>query len=238
MAARRHAAGTGTGARAGTGTGTGTGTDTAELEHHARVRTLSRTAAFTDASVAIALTLLILPLADAARSIGTRTVGNLLGDQRAELVGFFISFAVIIRLWTVHRRSWEGLDDYDEVIMGLNFAWLLTVVFVPFPTALLTSTDQLSREGVLVYLGTLLASGATSSAMGGHILRTPALRLHYLDRSTLRVRQWAGYISLAVIVLAMGAALITPVAGLFTLLLLVLARVPLRVGAVRRRIAR
>src|ERR1700710_2837953 len=134
MAARRPAGGTPADAAGA-----------AELQHHARVRTLSRTAAFTDASVAIALTLLILPLADAARSIGTRTVGDLLADERAELVGFFVSFAVIIRLWTAHRRSWEGLDDYDEIIMGLNFTWLLTVVFLPFPTALLTSTQELSR---------------------------------------------------------------------------------------------
>ena len=214
------------------------GAPAAEPEHQARVRTLSRTAAFTDASVAIALTLLILPLADAARSIGTRTVGDLLADERAELVGFFVSFAVIIRLWTAHRRSWEGLDDYDEIIMGLNFAWLLTVVFLPFPTALLTSTHELTREGVLVYLVTLLASSATSSAMSRHILRTPALRLPYLERSALRGRQWAGYISLMVIVIAIGATLIAPVAGLCTLLLLVLARAPLQVGGVRRRISR
>jgi uncharacterized membrane protein len=208
--------------------------DPAQDERHARSRTMSRTMAFTDASVAIALTLLILPLTDAATGAGATPIGTLLRDQRNDLLGFFISFAVIIRFWTGHRRSWEGLADYDETTMGLNFLWLLTVVFLPFATALLTSGRGLSRAGVIFYLLTLLVSNLTSTAMTWRMFRRPELRLSFVTEPVLRSRLWQSWFSLVVLVVAIGLAALSPVAGLLALLALTLARLPTRLASVGR----
>jgi uncharacterized membrane protein len=199
---------------------------------------MSRTVAFTDASVAIALTLLILPLADAATGAGQTPVGTVLREQRNDLLGFFISFSVIIRFWNAHRRSWEGLVDYDETTMGLNFLWLLTVVFLPFATALLTAGHGVSRGGVIFYLLTLLANNSMSTAMNWRVYRKPGLRSSFVTDAVLRGRLWLGLFSLLVFVAAVGLALIHPVAGMLTLIALTLARLPLRAAYFRRRIAR
>jgi uncharacterized membrane protein len=184
--------------------------------------------------VAIALTLLILPLADAATSAGETPVGALLRDQRDDLLGFFISFSVIIRFWTTHRRSWEGLADYDETLMSLNFLWLLTVVFLPFATVLLTSGHGLSRGGVIFYLLTLLASSLASSAMTWRMYREPALHHPFVTDPVLRTRLWQGWFSSVVLVVAVGLAVLLPVAGLFALLGLSLARLSALAAPVQR----
>ncbi len=62
--------------------------------------------AFTDAAVAIALTLLVLPLVDivpeAAHS-GEPAVA-VVTDNLAPIGSFLLSFAVIARFWSVHHR--------------------------------------------------------------------------------------------------------------------------------------
>lgn len=65
----------------------------------ARERDLDRLLTFVDAVVAIAITLLGLPLAEAAAGLGDRSVAELLQDQADHLFGFALSFAVIARLW-------------------------------------------------------------------------------------------------------------------------------------------
>jgi uncharacterized membrane protein len=196
----------------------------ADEQRSARTRTLARTVAFTDASVAIALTLFILPLADAASTAGDLPVATLLRAQRAEIVGFFLSFVVTIRFWTLHRRAWEGLVDFDEVVLGLNFAWLATIVFLPFSTALLTTSHELTTGGVVFYIATLLVTSISAQAMSWRIHARPALRLSVVADSTRIERQWQGFLATAVLLVAIAAACFQPSAGLLTLLLLVPAR--------------
>ena len=194
----------------------------------ARSRTLSRTTAFTDAAVAIALTLLILPLVDVAGAAGDTPVGTLLDESESQIFGFLLSFAVIIRYWSAHRSSWEGLRDYDEVLMGLNSLWLLTIIFLPFSTALLTSGDGLSRGGAVFYIATLLAIGLTGQAMAWRIYRRPALRAPFVTDAMMRGRLRQGNASLVVLLPSTALAVINPTAGLFALLLLAATRIRLR----------
>ena len=60
-----------------------------------RERDLDRFLTFVDAVVAIAITLLVLPLAEAAGEIGEGSVGDLLRANEDKLLGFLLSFLVI-----------------------------------------------------------------------------------------------------------------------------------------------
>lgn len=63
----------------------------------ARERDFERFLTFVDAVVAIAMTLLVLPLADIANQLGNGSVDMLLEDHQAQIYGFVLSFFVIRR---------------------------------------------------------------------------------------------------------------------------------------------
>jgi uncharacterized membrane protein len=76
-------------------------TDVAE----GRRRDFDRLLTFVDAIVAIAITLLVLPLAELTTDIGGQPVAHLLRTHQGQLWSFLLSFAVIARLWFVqHHR--------------------------------------------------------------------------------------------------------------------------------------
>ncbi|MGI3786608.1 MAG: TMEM175 family protein, partial [Janthinobacterium lividum] len=82
---------------------------------------------FTDAVVAIALTLLILPLVDlvpqASRS-GLR-LGDLLRDNLPELGSFLLSFVVISRFWWAHHQLFGHVSALSPALVRWNLLWLL-----------------------------------------------------------------------------------------------------------------
>ncbi|GAB2643509.1 hypothetical protein GCM10027169_09350 [Gordonia jinhuaensis] len=99
-----------------------------------------RLLAFTDAVVAIALTLLVLPLTDVAtettRSSHGITVWKFLGDNQNALINFAISFIAIAVMWRDHHRVTERYALYDQTIVQLSMVWMATVVLMPFATIL------------------------------------------------------------------------------------------------------
>ncbi|GAB2821375.1 TMEM175 family protein [Actinocorallia aurea] len=133
---------------------------------------------FTDAVVAIALTLLVLPLVDAVgEGAGEESDarGFLMSNQRA-IFGFLLSFAVISRLWMVHHRLFQHVRAYDGRLMGANLAWVLTIVILPFPTEMTSTYDTDDRFTAGVYIGTILAASACQTIMAAVIRGTPELQ--------------------------------------------------------------
>ena len=96
---------------------------------------------FSDAVVAIAITLLILPLVDSAGNIGAIGLGHFLAENRPKLLGLVLSFVVIGRFWWTQHVKFERLQSYDTMLVGGMFLWLFSIVFLPFPTELIGSTQ-------------------------------------------------------------------------------------------------
>jgi len=140
-----------------------------------RERDLDRLLTFVDAIVAIAITLLVLPLADVAGEVGKGTVSDLLSEHTAEILGFFLSFVVIARLWLAHHAIVSGLVRQDRWIVNLMLAWALTIVFLPFPTALVAEAPDDAMTKVL-YIGTMALSSAVLAAIAWSIVRKPDVR--------------------------------------------------------------
>jgi len=137
-------------------------------------RGLDRLVTFADAVVAIAITLLVLPLVDIAGNVGDVPVGSLLNDHLGQLGAFALSFVVIARLWVSHHRIFDDVGAYDVVLVRLTLLWLFTVVFLPFPTALLA--ERGSHAASVLYVGTLLASSLTLAATAAWIEAHPGLQ--------------------------------------------------------------
>jgi uncharacterized membrane protein len=99
-----------------------------------RSRDLERLITFVDAIVAIAVTLLVLPLADIAGELHSgQSVSTLLSDHRNELTSFFISFAVITRLWLAQHQMLRHVNELRRGATVALLLWTMTIVFLPFP---------------------------------------------------------------------------------------------------------
>jgi uncharacterized membrane protein len=139
-------------------------------------RGLDRFVTFLDAVVAIAITLLVLPLAEVLQGVEPdQTLAGVLSGEAGQFFAFFLSFAVIARFWLVHHRIVEGVAAYDGAFLRLNLLWILTIVLLPFATQVVGSYPP-EPLAVGLYIGTITVSSASLTAIAVLVWRRPALR--------------------------------------------------------------
>jgi len=194
-------------------------------------RGFDRLVNFGDAVVAIAITLLVLPLVELHDEVHDQGAVDILRAHRFEVMAFALSFVVIGRLWIAHHRLFESATGYDDALLWLQMAWLLTIAFIPFPTQLLGASENGRAEAGL-YIAALTASSACLTVMHHHIARSPALRR--ADDPELDQRAW---VTTALFALAFGLAMAIPGLGCWALLSLIADR-PIEVLLRRRDAAR
>ncbi len=100
-------------------------------------RAVERLTLFSDAVVAIAITLLALdlpvPEGDDVRAFWASVQRN-----DGHYVAFLISFMVIAAAWSNHHDLFRYTTRTDSRLRTFNMAWLLTIVLNPFATRMLT----------------------------------------------------------------------------------------------------
>lgn len=139
-------------------------------------RGLDRLVFFSDATVAIAITLLILPSVDFASEIAKDgNLGNFFGDHAETLIAFLISFAVIANLWFVHHQLFELIDDYTLPLGWLNMLWLVSIVAIPFSTSVLANAPSADGAVYALYVGTMVVSSGTMVGIRLMLRRNPEL---------------------------------------------------------------
>jgi uncharacterized membrane protein len=185
-----------------------------------RERGLGRLVGFSDAVVAIAATLLVLPLVDEAANIGDRSLTELLSDNGHAIFAFALSFAVILRFWLVHHSMYEHVIDYSLWLMFTNSIWLFCIVALPFPTELIGRSAGQGSVGNGLYIGTMLLASAAGLAGQWILLHTPNLvNESAIDQLTLE----PGVSTTITMAVAFVIAVLFPVIGLWALLLLVVS---------------
>lgn len=135
-----------------------------------------RLKAFVDAVVAIAMTLLILPLLEAvsdASSDGIDT-GQFLVQHRGQIISFGLSFVLIATFWMEHHRQYERVHRISTPLLWINIAWMLTIVWLPVPTAMLGQMETDPLQAAL-YIGTLIMTQVTTLAGKLYLSRHPGL---------------------------------------------------------------
>jgi uncharacterized membrane protein len=99
---------------------------------------------FSDAIFAVAMTLLVFsfPLSSLPRNLGQPEVQNLILSLAPQFETFIISFLVTGAFWIGHHRIFDKIERYNQALVWLNFVFLLFIVFIPFPTAVLVSAGD------------------------------------------------------------------------------------------------
>ncbi|WP_410586072.1 TMEM175 family protein [Amycolatopsis sp. lyj-23] len=176
---------------------------------------------FTDAVVAIALTLLVLPLTDLVPELVAehKPAVEAVTHNWSKIVSFLLSFVVIGRFWGVHHRIFEHVRSYSPWLIRVNFCWLLTIALLPFPTELIGAYRS-ERFTVLFYLGTLLASSLCHTTMVFLIRSDPDIRGDAEPVSDEVF--WNHALSSVVFALAVVVGFAEPPFGYYVLLLLLL----------------
>lgn len=102
------------------------------------------------------MTLLVLPLMESVVEIGGEglTAGDWLDEHGGQLFSFLLSFVVIASFWGAHNRLYEAVEYLDGWLLWLNIGWMLTIVWLPVPTAMVGSMDTDALQ-LLLYIGSM-----------------------------------------------------------------------------------
>lgn len=92
---------------------------------------------FSDAVLAIALTLLAIELPLPAQGTNAEML-HAAGEAWPEYLAFLISFAVIGAHWRLHHQVFRDVHRASPTLIRLNQNWLLVAVVTPFLTRLLS----------------------------------------------------------------------------------------------------
>lgn len=188
---------------------------------------------FSDAVVAVAITVLALPLFSIEGPKDGQTVLNVISQHAGQIITFIVTFLVMAIMWGIHNRVMNSLCAYNAVIFWLDMLWLIGFVFLPWPSTMYGAGDHwgsadvtfFSSDGTgALYWWTMAYISGIGTIVSLYINRNPEL-IKPQDReywaSTLKTRaRLRGVAFTAVFILAGVATLVYPIAGYWTLILI------------------
>jgi TMEM175 potassium channel family protein len=168
---------------------------------------LERVIFFSDAVFAIVITLLVLPLtAEVDLPDAGVDTAALVWDRWPRVLTFVVSFLVIGQFWIAHHRMFAQLRRVDHGLIWLNLVFLLTVSFLPFPTAVLggapTADDSFP---VVFYAGSMTVTSLALTVAWGYAVRRQLLS-RTLTAHRIRAYSLRTVTTSAVFLLSVGAA--------------------------------
>jgi uncharacterized membrane protein len=149
----------------------------------------ARIEAFSDAVIAVAITLLALDL-HVPDPAAPGSLAHKLGEQWPNYAAYVVSFLTIGVIWINHHAMLQRLLSVDHAILVLNLLLLLTIGVLPFSTALMAEYLNASHGenlAAVIYGGSYLLMSLAFFAMQQHLLRAKSHLLQ--DHLTPEVRQ-------------------------------------------------
>ena len=126
----------------------------------------SRVEAFSDGVFAIAITLLVLTIAEPSSNY--RNLGHELWDRWPGLAAYVVSFVIIGIMWLNHHSIFNYFAHIDRPFVYLNQLLLLTVVFIPYPTGVLGEAlrrGEGTKVAAVVYTATMAVNSYCWTAL-------------------------------------------------------------------------
>jgi uncharacterized membrane protein len=182
-----------------------------------------RLKAFEDAVVAIAMTLLILPLLENVSEFAGehKTALDFVQTENKQLFSFALSFVIIAVFWMNHHRVFDRVEKATNALVWLQVGWMFTIVWLPVSTAMLGSMDNSDAMQKRLYIGALLASSLLMLATRLYLRGHP--ELHHIAPDSLRRGLIAEIVMSSLFAIALLIAVVVPVIGYFSMFLLLLS---------------
>ncbi len=179
---------------------------------------------FVDAVVAIAMTLLILPLTESVSEAATGglSTAEFFIEHSGQLLSFGLSFVLIATFWMGHHRQYHDVQWVTGPLLWINVAWMATIVWLPVPTAMIGQMETDSLQPV-VYIGTLILTQVTTLAGWLYLQRHPDFTSTPLG--VLRAGALGDLAAIILFLIALALAVFVPSVGYAGLLVLLLSGV-------------
>jgi uncharacterized membrane protein len=132
----------------------------------------TRLEAFSDAVIAVAITLLVLDIRVPPTPPGT-TLASALGHQWPHYVAYATSFVTIGIIWINHHAMIGRLRVANHAILVLNLLLLLSIALLPFATSLMAAyVNQSAGQhlAAVIYAGSFLFMAILFSALNAYTL--------------------------------------------------------------------
>lgn len=181
---------------------------------------VARLGAFVDAVVAIAMTLLILPLMDSVSDVasGGEDTARWFAEHDSQLVSFLVSFTLIAMFWMIHHRIFVLVEHATPALVWVTMAWLLSIVWLPVATAIsgqMADSDLLAK---VVYIGSLILTCLCSMLIRLYLRAHPTL--HTMPRTAIAIGISVDAATATLFALSLAIALAFPQLGYLPLLLM------------------
>ncbi|MES1216711.1 MAG: TMEM175 family protein [Bacteroidota bacterium] len=184
---------------------------------------LERLVFFSDAVVAIAITLLALDLKSGKTASGHLLFSDL-GESMHKFAAFFLSFFIIAAFWKVHHEFFHFIKKVDNLVLWCNLGWLLFIVLLPFSSSLVSDYFKDTASN-FVYSTNVLFITIFQNIIWDYV----ALRPEYLKENAtpeiVRNYRIACNVAMVNAVIAMALSFVSPIAAfiiLFTRLPMIL----------------
>jgi uncharacterized membrane protein len=120
---------------------------------------------FSDAVIAIAITLLVLDikLPELPQPISNAALATALLSIEPKLTAYIVSFLVVGLFWYGHLLRFRFIRRSDGRLICLNLLFLMTIGFVPFASAVLS--DAKNAVAYVLYDGTMMLVALLATAI-------------------------------------------------------------------------
>jgi uncharacterized membrane protein len=173
---------------------------------------LERIVFFSDAVMAIAITLLVidLKLPDLPSASAATELPAYLTALTPRIMSFVISFAVVGVYWSSHHRYFRYIKRYDGRLIFLNLVFLLFIVLMPFVAGLLGQYGYLPI-GVILYALAVAATGFSIGGLWWYASHQHRLVDHDLDSEFIQVRNRVALVVPLIFTVSVPFAWLSPV---------------------------
>src|SRR6185436_18501526 len=149
-----------------------------------------RTEAFSDGVLAIAITLLVLDLRVPRRDALDESLAAALGREWPAYAAYVTSFLIIGIIWVNHHAVFDLIGRLDRGVLFLNLLLLMSVVAIPFTTALLSeylvAGDPEANTAAVVYSAVMVLMSFGFAGLYTYVARRPALLADGVDPAAVR----------------------------------------------------
>jgi uncharacterized membrane protein len=170
---------------------------------------LERIVFFSDAVMAIAITLLVIDL-KLPESTGDAHLGEQLAELTPRIVSFVISFAVVGVYWSAHHRYFREIKRYDGSLIALNLVFLLFIALMPFAAHVLGEYGN-EALGIAIYGVAVAGTGLSLGAIWWYASVRHRLVESTLDSRFIRNRRWAGLVVPLIFLASVPVAWLNPI---------------------------
>lgn len=174
----------------------------------------ARLETFTDALIAIIMTILVLDIKiDAPDSAVGAEIAEELVHQLPHFVGFILSFSVIAVLWFSHNDLLRMVKVTDRKLAALNFLFVGSISTIPFSTALASKFPHQSIA-VATLAGNMLLMNLFLTVLFIYAQKRLPLDTQYQTPRRIEVKRMLGIGGMFIFLIATVISFVSPATSL------------------------